>query len=306
LKIVCIIVTYNGKIWIDKCLKSLYRSTRPTEIFIVDNNSQDGTTGYLKDNYPEVTLIESAANLGFGQANNIGFKKAIAINADFVLLLNQDAWVGENSIERLIDVAFENPEFSILSPFHYNYEGTEIEKYFNDFIIGHFSPNYINDLHFNKLKRVYPADFIHAACWLIPVSTLREVGGFDPLFFHYGEDNDYVQRLLSKKLKIGFVPDAVIFHYGTNQEMTNPGKNFFFNVNQSVLQLKKPDASVAGALLVFLKSAFDGMTSAIIYRNFRRFVTEVKVFWFNLKRIKRIIASRKLQNQRAAYLDVEA
>ena len=86
-----IVVTYNGMRWIDRCLNSLLATTIPTHILVIDNSSNDGTSEYIKTNFPSVEVISSNVNLGFGSANNIGFQKALDLKADFVFLLNQDA-----------------------------------------------------------------------------------------------------------------------------------------------------------------------------------------------------------------------
>ena len=92
-RILTIVVTYNGLKWMDSCLESLRRSECPTDVMLIDNCSTDGTPDYVKEHFPEVNLVQSDANLGFGQANNVGLKYALEHCYDYVYLLNQDAWV---------------------------------------------------------------------------------------------------------------------------------------------------------------------------------------------------------------------
>jgi len=99
-----VIVTYNGMQWIDKCLDSLIHSSIPLNIIIIDNLSTDGTVDFIKHKYPTVELVETGKNLGFGKANNIGITHAVKQNADYVFLLNQDAWVGLNTIDELVKI----------------------------------------------------------------------------------------------------------------------------------------------------------------------------------------------------------
>lgn len=82
MKVNTIIVTYNGAQWIEKCLDSLHECKVKTHILIVDNASTDNTLSIIREKYPEVELIESAKNLGFGKANNIGLRKALDERAD--------------------------------------------------------------------------------------------------------------------------------------------------------------------------------------------------------------------------------
>jgi N-acetylglucosaminyl-diphospho-decaprenol L-rhamnosyltransferase len=97
-KVVVIIVTYNGAGWIEKCLNSLRNSSLNTDVIVIDNASTDETVSLIENLYPEVELVKRANNLGFGQANNIGLRMALDQNADFVFLLNQDAWIDQDTI----------------------------------------------------------------------------------------------------------------------------------------------------------------------------------------------------------------
>ena len=252
MKIVVIVVTYNGIRWIEKCLNSLRDSSLATQVIVIDNASVDGTTFLLEKFYPEVELIKNSNNLGFGKANNIGLKKALDREADFVLLLNQDAWIGDGCIEKLIEILRAHPAIHLLSPFHYNYEGNGIEAYFNDFVLAQYTPGYEE----TKGKDMYESSFIHAACWMLPAATLKVVGGFDPLFRHTGEDNDYVQRLHSKGMKVGFTPLAKMYHQGTNEGLINPEQNYRLKLNTALLKLKNPRATTAGAWALLGKSVF--------------------------------------------------
>ena len=91
MKILTIIVTYNGMKWLDRCLGSLRESSLKTDVVAVDNGSTDGTPEYIAANFPEVQLHCTGENLGFGRANNVGLQKAVAEGYDYVYLLNQDA-----------------------------------------------------------------------------------------------------------------------------------------------------------------------------------------------------------------------
>lgn len=210
-----IIVTYKGKQWYDRCLGSLRQSTIALNVVVIDNASNDGSIEYIRDHYPEVHLIQSNENVGFGRANNIGMRYALQHECDYVFLLNQDAWVEPDTISQLVEIHKNNPQYGVFSPVHLNaakngFEKILVESYLvNSTII---DPYWVNDLYFDCLKEVYPIKFINAAAWLLPCSTLRIVGGFDPLFYHYGEDDNYIQRVLFHGLKVGFCPRVRIVH----------------------------------------------------------------------------------------------
>ena len=208
LKIFTIIVTYNGQRWIDFCLGSLRRSTITTTPIVIDNCSVDNTLPYIREKYPEVVILEQTENLGFGQANNVGLRYALVHQADYVLLLNQDAAIEPNMLERCIA---QSDGVSLLSPVHMNGDGTRVDCNFkkNTLITCNAL---INDIFTNQLKRSYVSEKICAACWLLPTSIIKKIGGFNPLFFHYAEDDNYFHRLVYHKINARIVPQAKMYH----------------------------------------------------------------------------------------------
>ena len=203
-----IIATYNSIKWIDECLNSCEVS----QTIVIDNASTDSTVNHIRKNYPEVIVIQNKTNIGFGQANNIGIQKALSEGAEYVFLLNQDAYSVNDCMEKLIEVHQSNPEYGILSPIHLNGDGTNLDYNFNEYIKRIDDDNLVFDLLNDKLKKVYSLPFVNAAGWLIPKSTIERVGLFDPMFFHYGEDENYCQRVRYHGLKIGIVPEAFMRH----------------------------------------------------------------------------------------------
>lgn len=221
MKVFVVIVTYNPAKWIDRCFSSLRKSYIPVQAIVIDNGSSDGSVDLIKRNYPEVDLIISNENLGFGKANNIGIKKAYDSGADYVLLLNQDAWMEGDTIKTLIDYHCRQNDFDIISPIHLDGTGNNLDHNFSTYLTPHECKNLISDLYLSKLKHVlYEIKFVNAACWLVTRKCIETVGGFNPLFYHYGEDNNYLDRLHFHGLKIGICPFAKIYH-DRNQEIRN-------------------------------------------------------------------------------------
>lgn len=300
-KIFVVIVTYNGSQWIEKCLNSLINSTIPLEIYAIDNKSSDNTINIIKSKFPSVNLIETGENLGFGRANNLGMRIALQGNGDYVFLLNQDAWVKQDCFERLINIHTSNPSYGILSPLHLDYEGENLESYFTSIIDPGSCPQLINDIFRKELKDIYDINFIHAAGWLISIKCINDVGGFDPLFFHYSEDIDYINRVKFYNYKIGLVPSAIFMHYGTHAGLGNK-RNINFEKNFILLELKDIRGRLAGKTLVFLKGRFDKITSDILYRRFSDLLIDTKIFFSICFKYRAILKARKACREKGAYL----
>lgn len=229
--------------WIDKCLKSC----KGNRVVVIDNASTDETISFIKSNFPDVDLLPQDKNLGFGQANNLGIKYALAQGAEYVFLLNQDAYLHTECIETLIAVHKQNPEYGILSPIHLNGKGDRLDQNFSNYVSYRNNQNFYSDFIINKpLKAVYEVPFVNAAGWLLSKDVLDTVGGFDPIFFHYGEDDNYCQRAAYHGFKIGVVPTAFLLHdreNRTSKELEYGTKQYFERKSRS-LKLKFADINL--------------------------------------------------------------
>jgi GT2 family glycosyltransferase len=212
-KVYVVIVTYNGEKWVHQCFGRLRSGSYPVHMIVVDNGSTDATLSLLETHYPEVTLIRSAENLGFGQANNIGIRQALAAGADYVFLLNQDAWTEDNTIAVLVDVMEQQPAYGIVSPVHLNGSYSAMDTGFARY----FSTDQPEaaarwPLGGSPGKEIYPVAFVNAAAWMMSRACLERVGLFHPIFFHYGEDSNYTQRVLHYGFKVGICTAVTVCH----------------------------------------------------------------------------------------------
>jgi len=201
-KVFVIIVTYNGARWIDKNITSLLQSAYPVHIIVVDNKSTDNSVALLRQ-YPEIDLILSEENLGFGKANNIAMKKAMDEGADYLFLLNQDAWVFEDTIGSLVS-KMKLPMCGIMSPKHFSGDGITPDAGFETY----YSKKHVDITSFN----VAIVPFVNAAAWMLSRACVEKVGYFEPLFGHYGEDRNYCDRVAYHGFTIGIDNDSKIIH----------------------------------------------------------------------------------------------
>lgn len=201
MKIFAIVVTYNGKKWYDRCLGSLRDSKTPVETVVIDNASSDDTVGDIREYFPDVHLIESDDNLGFAKANNIGIRYAIDNNADYVFLLNQDAWIERDTLTVLLRTFEENENVGIAAPLQLNGSYSGFDCLFATNTLSR--TDLVSDLYFGRKRPYYEVQNVNAAAWLVSAECMKNVGGFDTsLFIHYGEDDNYCQRVVFHGFRI--------------------------------------------------------------------------------------------------------
>lgn len=223
-KIFVIVVTYKGQRWYDRCFGSLRESEIPVQVVAVDNSPGEEDAEYIKTHFPEVHLIKTNENLGFGRANNLGMRYALDNGCDYVFLLNQDAWLdAPDTLSKLVAIAEKHPEYGIVSPMHLNAERTALRMTLG---VGAHNRNdkLLSDLYLNRAEEIYETNFVNAAAWLSPRKTLENVGGFDPIFKHYEEDDNYLNRVIYHGLKIGVCPSAKIIHDHQTSELSDDRK----------------------------------------------------------------------------------
>jgi len=198
-----VIVTFNGEKWIENCLNSLLNSSINTRVVVVDNGSTDKSIEILKNYEDKITLILSEENLGFGGGNNIGIRAAAESGAEYIFLLNQDAYVEKDTIEKLLNFSASNKFYGIISPMQMAPGGAGPDPLFKKY----FSSELLN----NKAD-IIPVRFVNAAAWFIPFRVFKQCGLFHPVFFHYGEDNNFCSRVQYHGYKAGILKTASVIH----------------------------------------------------------------------------------------------
>ena len=298
-----VVITYNGYKWIDHCIGSLFKSTIPINVVVIDNGSSDGTPETIRQKYPQVEIIETLRNLGFGRANNLGIKKAFESGADHIFLLNQDAWVEPDTIEKLAKAAELFPEYGIVSPVHLNDSGSAFDYGFLNYLCRNGTRNYLSDFYLkprDKLAEIYQLDFVNAAFWLLPRKTIETVGGFNPFFVHYGEDRDYVNRCNYFDLKVGFVPFARAYHARIQQDSET--KKYSLARSLALIELFDPHNGIT--VHAHMKTLWKSLIKSFLRLKFRQvkyFASELGYYFSNRKTITAI--SLKLQTTGLTFLD---
>jgi len=215
-KAAIIIVNYNGLEYLSDCLTSLLNldySKEDYKIFLVDNASTDDSLGYVKNNFPEIEIIEIQKNLGFAGGNNIGLEKVLAENFDYVCLINQDTISDSGFLKELVKTAETDEKIAAVQPRIMLYPEKEKVNSLGNSI--HFLGFGFCSGGYQKFAgNLEPKEIAYAsgAAVLIKTSVLKQIGLFDPDFFMYHEDLDLGWRMRLAGYKILVVPSAVIYH----------------------------------------------------------------------------------------------
>jgi len=264
-----VIVSWNGAQWICGALDSLRESGYPVRVVVVDNASTDETVEIVSKAYPEVELLQMKENIGFGRANNRGISYALSGGADYVLLLNQDAKVESSMIGQLVNHLEINPDFGIISPLHLDYDGQGIDSEFLQYINSNVC--LMSDVYFARLAELYEIPFAPAAIWLLTRQLFEQVGGFDPLFFMYGEDNDLCNRTRFHGFKIGIAPRAVGYHWHrlAHDKLVTVGKKAALYYGRLLYNLKNPEYAFLPNTIGVLFRWTCSSIGNLIYCNFK-------------------------------------
>lgn len=245
-----IIINYNSKEVLNKCLISLYESSLNTdfEVFIIDNASSE-SIGDLVPLFPQVNFLYNEKNIGFAAANNIGIRKA---NGKCILLLNPDTVINENSLQPMINYLDTNDDVGIVGCKIFNADG-EIERsthsfptlvkefvHANEFIKKIFSYNSFLSKFLGKVLKIKSfesywdhdnikeVDHVTAACMMIKKEAIDNVGLLDEAFFLYNEEVEWSFRFKKAGYKSVFLPESSIIHlfgYSTKQRVQKQAVN---------------------------------------------------------------------------------
>lgn len=300
-----IIVTYNAMKWAERCFSSLRTSSVPVKCIVIDNGSTDGTQEYIKKYFPEVDFTQSPQNLGFGKANNTGIEKAYKEGADFFYLMNQDAWIYPDSFQKLLDVYNAYPDknqLGILSPIHMDGSEKRLDIFFERYLARNTPDNRIfSDSFNNNLKDYYEIDFVNAAHWLLPKATIEEIGGFNPYFFHYSEDYEYVQRISFFGKKIIVCPPSRVVHDGK--------QDFHKTSHINALRVQREQRYLNPALAfdskVLNRDFIPKMIKQALQLQFSAASDTLKEYQYQKARFNEIMNARNIiKNKDAAFLNI--
>lgn len=284
MRLTVIIVSYQVRHYLAQCLDSLRKSIGdiPAEVIVVDNHSADDSVAFVRQHHPWVRIIANNHNLGFARANNIAIRKA---QGDYVLLLNPDTVVGENTLADCLSFMDAHPDAGALGVCMLNSDGTRANEsrrgvptpmtafykmsglcclYPESRRFGRY---YMGWLPWDKPAEI---EIASGAFSVFRREVLQELGGFDEDYFMYGEDIDLSYRLLKKGLKNYYLPVNILHYKG---ESTHKSSFRYVHVfyEAMFIFLKKHFGHLSLLLSLPIKAAiYVKALGALIFMSIRR------------------------------------
>lgn len=269
-----IVVSYNTVELAEKCLSHI-RSSKDKlkkEVIFVDNGSKDGTAALVKKEFPEVKLIESPTNLGFVKANNLAIEQA---TGKYILMLNSDAFLGENTLEILTNFIDKTDNCGVVGPRTKNGDGNYLPsaRYFPTpwrlFLtrMGLADRNTIwQDINCMKQshEEIKECDWVSGCCLLIRKSLVDEMGVFlRPELFMYNDDNDLCMRVKKLGWKVYFHPETITHLAGATSKkvvsLESKDRTARLRIESEYIYFRKNYGLLLVLVHYFLTILFDGI-----------------------------------------------
>jgi N-acetylglucosaminyl-diphospho-decaprenol L-rhamnosyltransferase len=269
-----ILVTYNSADSIARCVDCLRDSAAGTavRVIIIDNASRDDTVGVIKQHCPDCTLIENKVNVGFGRANNQVLHQCR--DAEFVLLLNPDAFVENTTIAKSLAHMRANPDCGILGVklIGENGEGGD-----SAFSFPRLWGDFARQTGLRRIRQRPPAaefvdcDWVPGCYYLIRRTVIDQIGLFDPRYFLYFEEVDHCVAAKRAGWKVQFLPTTRVIHEGGASAQTDGDLNaagllsdLYLESELAYFRKHKGLASVFATILLGLMADMVGATKSIL------------------------------------------
>lgn len=266
MKLSVIIVNYNVQHFLEQCLQSVFRAMENVdgEVWVVDNNSVDGSVDMVREKFPEVQLIDSKENLGFSRGNNLAMRKA---SGEYLLLLNPDTLVEEDTFEKVVRFMDENPKAGGLGVKMVDGKGNFLPEskrslptpsvaFYKIFGLSSLFPKSkrFGKYHCGYLDKneTHEVEILSGAFMLMRKEVLDKVGLLDEAFFMYGEDIDLSYRIVKEGYKNYYFADTTIIHYKGESTKKSSVNYVFVFYNAMIIFAKKHFSSKNASVFSFL------------------------------------------------------
>ncbi len=313
MKIAVVILNWNGQKLLEQFLPAVMAFSEEANIYVVDNASTDDSVHYIKENFPEITIIKNSENGGYAKGYNDALKQ---VEEDIYCLLNSDVEVTENWLESILEEFENNPETAIIQPkildfknkAYFEYAGAAggfIDKYGYPFCRGRvFTTLEKDNKQYNDKTNIFWAS---GACFFIRKSVFKNLGGFDESFFAHMEEIDLCWRAFNQDLKTVYIGTSTVFHVGgATLKNTNPKKTYL-NFRNSLFTITK-NASGNLFFLIFTRLLLDGLASIMFLftLKFQHILAVLKAHLSFYKNLPDLLKKRAMLHQKAGYFQTKS
>ena len=275
MKIAIVILNWNGEVLLERFLPSVVRYSANAEIYVADNASTDGSIDFLKNNFPEIEIIQNSTNGGFAK----GYNEALQhVDADVFCLLNSDVEVTEGWLEPIIhgfntinDVSIIQPKIlDLLKKDHFEYAGAGggfIDKLGYPFCRGRiFQALEKDEGQYNDTREIFWAT---GACMFVKSEVFKDLGGFDADYFAHQEEVDFCWRAKNQGLKVFYIGSSEVYHLGGSTLSNMNPKKTYLNFRNSLFSITKNLPRRKAFLIILIRLLLDGIAAARFILQFR-------------------------------------
>lgn len=267
MKIAIVILNWNGEVLLERFLPSVINYSADAEIYVADNASTDNSISFLKDNYPNIQIIQNSSNGGYAK----GYNEALQhVKADIFCLLNSDVEVSENwlvpiskAFETIPDASVIQPKIlDLLKPDHFEYAGAAggfIDKLGYPFCRGRIFQHLEQDTgQYNDTIEIFWAT---GACMFVKSNVFMSLGGFDTAYFAHQEEVDFCWRAKNEGHKIYYVGKSKVYHLGGSTLSNMNPKKTYLNFRNSLFSIAKNLPLGKALLIIFIRLLLDGIAA---------------------------------------------
>jgi len=244
--VAAVVLVYNRWGLVPRCLPALFDSTyRNLQILVVDNGSSVPVPDDIRPLLEPCTILRTPRNLGYAGGNNVGIARALGLGAEYVLLINDDAYVGKECVEKLVAAMVADPRAGAVGPLVLDAREPGIVQSAGGLwdrrkLRGHHRGRGVADR--GQYDRVLPSDFVDGCCILLRSSALPRVGVLDEAFFLYYEEAELCHRLRTAGYSCLVVPWARVEHEGPRRGTRGSPVTSYFSHRNRFLFLRKTSA----------------------------------------------------------------